>query len=128
MEQGQWKNIARSHWVYCVRHGLKWWVGSNIFSDWLDESKAAWIENEEFLSRFLEVEPYYPPELTRFKLVLLVLRITVLAFLPSDRWSDGCKPPWDVCEYLPWWRIVAGAFRFDPPYTPAADSDDDAPF
>ena len=31
-------NIGRDHWFYCHAHRVRWCVGSNIFSGWIDES------------------------------------------------------------------------------------------
>ena len=52
-------NIGSSHWFYCDRHRVKWWVGADLFSGWRDEAKAKWGENARFLSAFREVELYY---------------------------------------------------------------------
>jgi hypothetical protein len=57
-ENGGWKNIGRAHWVYCERHGLKWWVGENLISSWREETEADWVQNAAFLARLRETEPY----------------------------------------------------------------------
>ena len=31
-------NVGRDHWFYCKEHKLRWNVGSNLFSDWKDET------------------------------------------------------------------------------------------
>jgi hypothetical protein len=31
-------NIGRSHWFYCKEHRVKWWVGSNLFGCWFEQT------------------------------------------------------------------------------------------
>jgi len=31
-------NIGAGHWFYCKQHKMCWWVGSNLFSDWREET------------------------------------------------------------------------------------------
>ena len=50
-------NIGRDHWFYCELHQVCWCVGSNLFSDWKEESEETWKENEAFLEPFTVVEP-----------------------------------------------------------------------
>ncbi len=50
-------NVGRDHWYYCKRHQVKWFVGSNIFPDWLDETFDTWRQNEALLECFMEIEP-----------------------------------------------------------------------
>lgn len=33
-------NIGRGHWFYCAEHKVCWWVGSNLFSSWKDQTDA----------------------------------------------------------------------------------------
>jgi hypothetical protein len=54
------KNISRDHWLYCERHGLKWWGGTNWFHDWRNESEEDWRRNVLFLERFRECDPGHP--------------------------------------------------------------------
>jgi hypothetical protein len=32
-------NVGRSHWFYCTEHKTKWLVGSNLFSDWREQTR-----------------------------------------------------------------------------------------
>ena len=33
-------NIGRSHVFYCAEHKTRWCVGSNLFSDWKEQTEA----------------------------------------------------------------------------------------
>ncbi len=50
-------NIGRDHWFVCHKHKVKWCVGSNLFSDWREESKETWAQNEKLLAGYGEIEP-----------------------------------------------------------------------
>jgi hypothetical protein len=43
-------NAGRNHWFVCHEHRVRWWVGSNLFSAWREET-----ENEQ--RHAYEVEP-----------------------------------------------------------------------
>jgi hypothetical protein len=43
-------NAGRSHWFVCHEHRTRWWVGSNLFSGWKEET-------EEEQRHACEVEP-----------------------------------------------------------------------
>jgi hypothetical protein len=32
-------NIGKGHWFFCKEHRVKWWFGSNIFSDWRQQTE-----------------------------------------------------------------------------------------
>lgn len=32
-------NIGKGHWFYCREHKVRWFVGSNLFSSWRDETE-----------------------------------------------------------------------------------------
>ena len=64
-----WKNIGRTHWFYCARHGLKWNAGSNLFDDWRDESMEDWWWNFLFLERLRLCDPCHPKP-SRFEWLL----------------------------------------------------------
>ena len=53
-------NIGREHWFICRKHRAKWYVGSNIFPDWQEETAEDWKRNEELLGCFMEIEPFQP--------------------------------------------------------------------
>jgi hypothetical protein len=73
-EYPRWKNVGRTHWVYCERHGLKWCVGENLISSWQDEDENDWVQNELFLMRLRETEPYHRGEPTLFERIVGTLR------------------------------------------------------
>jgi hypothetical protein len=52
-------NIGRSHWFFCKAHRTKWWVGSNIFSSWREqtEDQQRRAYDEIGLANFTVVEP-----------------------------------------------------------------------
>ena len=50
-------NVGRDHWFHCRKHQVKWYVGNNIFPDWMDETYENWKRNESLLECYLEVEP-----------------------------------------------------------------------
>ncbi len=52
-------NIHRDHWFFCRKHDVKWWVGTNLFSTWMDQDESEWREAEEWLSGYTVVEPIY---------------------------------------------------------------------
>lgn len=43
-------NAGRNHWFVCHEHKVRWWVGSNLFSAWREET-----ENKQ--RHAYEVEP-----------------------------------------------------------------------
>lgn len=45
-------NAGRSHWGACHVHRTAWWIGSNLFSSWRDETEA------EQRERYREIEGY----------------------------------------------------------------------
>ena len=45
-------NIGRNHWAYCDTHRITWWIGSNLFSSWHNESEDDWARNREFLAGY----------------------------------------------------------------------------
>lgn len=55
-------NIGRGHWFYCVVHKVRWFVGSNLFSDWRHETEADQKRRYDELGfhEFTEREPAKP--------------------------------------------------------------------
>ena len=55
-------NMGRNHWFMCKKHRARWYVGSNLFSSWRDETKSEQLRHcEEIgLDTFSDVEPFYP--------------------------------------------------------------------
>jgi hypothetical protein len=72
---GKLLNVGRDHWIVCLRHGLKWCIGANIFSSWRDETEYDWHRNQAILDRCREVEPYEPRERFRTRIRGLCTRI-----------------------------------------------------
>lgn len=54
------RNVGRVHWCFCSTHGLKWAIGSNLFSSWHNETEDDWRRNAEMLALFTEVEKLMP--------------------------------------------------------------------
>ena len=54
-------NIGRAHWFYCAPHQVKWCVGSNLFSDWKEQTEAQQREIYESLrfDNYEEVKEYH---------------------------------------------------------------------
>jgi hypothetical protein len=53
-------NIGRNHWFFCKKHQVKWYGGHDMFPRWQDEHASLWKQNEEFMSFFLEIDPFMP--------------------------------------------------------------------
>ena len=55
-------NVGRSHWFLCDEHKVKWCVGANLFSSWVDETeeeqRAAYYARG--VDRYTEIEPCCP--------------------------------------------------------------------
>ena len=63
-KEGVGLNVGREHWLVCDEHRVKWFVGSNLFSGWRDESEDTHRENAETLRDHREVEPrHYKPRI-----------------------------------------------------------------
>ena len=50
-------NIGQEHWFVCEDHKTKWWIGSNLFSSWREESEEVWRRNNEKLTAYVPVVP-----------------------------------------------------------------------
>jgi len=59
-KEPEFRNVDRSHWAYCKADGVKWLIGSNLFSSWRGETKVDWAKNAKFLGNFTEVQPGFP--------------------------------------------------------------------
>jgi hypothetical protein len=53
-------NIERDHWQVCSQHKTTWWIGSNLFSNWQNETKEQWDSNSKLLAGYKKVKPAYP--------------------------------------------------------------------
>jgi len=51
-------NIGQGHWMYCKAHKVMWYIGSNLFSAWREETleyqKARWVRLG--MTEFLTIE------------------------------------------------------------------------
>jgi hypothetical protein len=55
-------NIGAGHWFFCDVHKIKWCVGYNLLSSWLNETEEDWERNSRKLEDYAEREPAcYPP-------------------------------------------------------------------
>src|SRR5579863_4829145 len=54
-------NAGRDHWYICKEHRVMWWVGSNLFSGWRDETEEEQrrVWNENGIGHFTVIEPVY---------------------------------------------------------------------
>jgi hypothetical protein len=56
-------NVGSGHWFMCIKHKNRWFIGSNLFSSWKDETEEE--QQDEFyqlgFGDFADVEPYYHP-------------------------------------------------------------------
>jgi len=50
-------NVGEDHWLVCRVHRTKWWIGSNLFSSWQEETEADWHRHADLLASYREVEP-----------------------------------------------------------------------
>ena len=53
-KESQYRNVERNHWCFCESCGIKWLIGENLFSSWMDETEDAWKNNARFLARFTD--------------------------------------------------------------------------
>ncbi|MEQ8692939.1 MAG: hypothetical protein RIC89_19155 [Pseudomonadales bacterium] len=54
-------NVSSNHICVCDTHKTAWRVGSNLFSDWKDESEEVWAHNAKMLESYREVTPVRAP-------------------------------------------------------------------
>jgi len=58
-------NDGADHWFVCDRHKTKWWVGSNLFSGWRDDTAADRFRAIDLLGRYRQVEAVHKePEIS----------------------------------------------------------------
>lgn len=53
-------NYHSDHWFVCREHRTRWLAGSNLFSDWREESEDDWRRNRAAIEDYADVEPVYP--------------------------------------------------------------------
>jgi hypothetical protein len=49
-------NVGKNHYMVCRSCRVRWFLGQNLFSGWLHESKAVWRANRKFLKGCRPVE------------------------------------------------------------------------
>jgi hypothetical protein len=57
-------NIQRDHYCTCDKHKTVWYIGSNLFSAWQDESDEIWQGNKIRYSNYRSVKPIFPERVT----------------------------------------------------------------
>ena len=62
MTDPTYMNHGKDHFMTCSEHKVYWYVGSNLFSSWRDETPADWEKNAALLDTFTEVKPRYVVE------------------------------------------------------------------
>jgi hypothetical protein len=50
-------NIRAAHWFVCDNHRTRWFIGTNLFSSWKDETEADWERSRQKLESYTEVKP-----------------------------------------------------------------------
>lgn len=58
-------HVGRAHWFLCRKHGVRWWVGENLFRGWRFETAEEWRKTAEWLEGFRIIEPDYLDDGTR---------------------------------------------------------------
>jgi hypothetical protein len=56
-------NVGKGHWLFCDEHKVRWFVGSNLFDSWkqeTEEEQRAIYDAKDFGS-YQDVSPYHPP-------------------------------------------------------------------
>jgi hypothetical protein len=56
-------NVGADHWFVCDADLTRWWIGTNLFSTWREDTPETWARNADDLRGFVEVKPVYPPDL-----------------------------------------------------------------
>ncbi|MER2625930.1 MAG: hypothetical protein ABTS22_18585 [Accumulibacter sp.] len=59
-KSGYFLNVERDHWCVCDEHKTCWSIGSNLFSNWMNEDWATWQRNNAKLLTCTVVDPWYP--------------------------------------------------------------------
>ncbi len=55
-------NIGSEHWFHCDTHKVKWCAGSNLFSDWLEETNEEHARHWAKLAGYREILPAFDRE------------------------------------------------------------------
>jgi hypothetical protein len=54
--RSEYVNVGREHWLICTEHKKRAPIGSNLFSDWRNETEADWERNRKLLSECEHVD------------------------------------------------------------------------
>ena len=56
-------NLGRGHWFLCHEHKVMWFIGSNLFGNWRDETEDEQraIYDAHGVGTYTEINPYRPP-------------------------------------------------------------------
>ena len=55
-------NDHRDHWMVCHAHKVRWYLGSNLFSGWQDETERDWADHCKVLAGYQAVEAWFPEQ------------------------------------------------------------------
>lgn len=58
-------NIKSVHFITCHEHKVCWCVGSNLFSNWKEESEYDWLVNRMLLETYEEAKPIHSKTMLR---------------------------------------------------------------
>lgn len=53
-QSSMYLNYYKTHWGICHKCGIRWPIGSNVFSSWRNENREQWEHNAKILLK-LEV-------------------------------------------------------------------------
>ena len=57
-------NVESNHYGTCDNHLTYWWIGSNLFSSWKEETRETWQKNIELLRQRRRTDGGAHPELS----------------------------------------------------------------
>jgi hypothetical protein len=52
-------NFGPNHWFICHQHQSRWFVGSNLFDCWKEESEEDWQRTKAKIESYREVAPIH---------------------------------------------------------------------
>lgn len=54
-------NDGAAHYFVCDTHRVRWFIGTNLFSNHQDETNADSLADQKTLAAYAEVPPYHRP-------------------------------------------------------------------
>lgn len=54
-------NVGRDHYGVCDQHKVFWHIGSDVYSEWRQESESVWQRNDATLRSYTQVAPWKAP-------------------------------------------------------------------